>query len=196
MIRRVCWAVAVIATISPPVDSFLDASMSRHMLVQMPLLVALGYAAGLIWRMPRDRFASLGLCAIFFAMGSVIFWMLPRSLDTAVTTAWADQAMHVNMLVAGWSLVIGLPRLPFHSKMAFGVYGLAMALTAGIVYATAVVPVCSRYSVQQQNEAGTLLLWIGGVLFIALLGRGAYLLAAIARRLRRDHEPAPPTARD
>jgi hypothetical protein len=164
------------------------------MLLQMPLLVGLGYAAGLMWPMPQHRLAPLGLSAVFFAMGSLVFWMLPRSLDTAVTVAWADQAMHLNMLAIGWSLAIGLPRLPFHTKMAFGVYGLAMALTAGVVYATTVVPVCSRYSVQQQNEAGALLLWIGCALFIVLLGRGAFLLAAIASRARRDHETAPPTA--
>ncbi len=186
MIRCLCWALAVLATVSPPIDSFLDASMSRHMLLQMPLLVGLGYAAGLMWPTLRFRLASLGLSAIIFAMGSLVFWMLPRSLDTAVTVAWADQAMHLNMLAAGWSWVIGLPRLSFHTKMAFGVYGLAMALTAGVVYATAVVPVCSRYSVQQQNEAGALLLWIGGALFIILLGRGAFLLAAIAPRRRKS----------
>ncbi len=180
MIRRARWAIAVVATVSPPVDSFLDGSMSRHMLLQMPLLAVLGYAAGSIWPMPRFRLSSLGLAAVFFAMGSLGFWMLPRSLDTAVTVAWVDQAMHLNMLAAGWSLVIGLPRLHFHTKMVFGVYGLAMALTAGVVYVSAVVPVCSAYSIQHQNEAGALLLWIGGALFIVLLGRGAYLLSAIA----------------
>jgi len=180
MIGRVCWLIAVVATVSPPVDSFLDGSMSRHMLLQMPVLVVLGYTAGSIWPMPNFRLASLGFSAVFFAMGSLVFWMLPRSLDTAVTLAWADQAMHVNMLAAGWSLAIGLPRLPFHAKMAFGVYALAMALTAGVVYAAAVVPVCSAYSVRQQNEAGIGLLWIGGALFVVLLGRGAFLLRAIA----------------
>ena len=180
MIWRACWAIADVATVSPPVDSFLDASMSRHMLLQMPLLAVLGYGAGLIWPIPRFRLASLGHSAIFFAMGSLVFWMLPRSLDTAVAVAWVDQVMHLNMLAAGWSLVIGLPRLSFHTKMAFGVYGLAMALTAGVVYVGAVVPVCSAYSIQQQNEAGALLLWIGGALFIVLIGRGTYLLSAIA----------------
>ena len=176
MIRRICWGIAVAATVSPPVDSFLDASMSHHMLLQMPLLAGLGCAAASFWPVQRLRLASLGLCCIFFAMGSLVFWMLPRSLDTAVTVAWVDQVMHANMLVAGWSLAIGLPRLPFHTKMAFGVYSLAMALTAGVVYAAAVVPVCSTYSVQQQNEAGVLLLWIGTALFVALVGRGAFLL--------------------
>jgi cytochrome c oxidase assembly factor CtaG len=180
MIWRICWVIAVVVTVSPPVDSFLDESMSRHMLLQMPLLAVLGYAAGSIWQMPRFRFASLGLTAIIFAMGSMVFWMLPRSLDTAVTVPWVDQAMHLNMLAAGWSLVIGLPRLPFHTKISFGIYSLAMALTAGLVYVAVVVPVCSAYSVQHQNEAGALLLWVGGTLFIFLLGRGAFLLAANA----------------
>ncbi|HJP38757.1 MAG: hypothetical protein QF483_03640 [Gammaproteobacteria bacterium] len=179
MIWRVCWVIAVVATLAPPVDSFLDGSMSRHMLLQMPLLVVLGYAAGLAWPLPRFRHASPGLAAIFFVMGSMVFWMLPRSLDAAVTLAWVDQAMHLNMLAVGWILVIGLPHLSFHVKMAFGIYSLAMALTAGVVYVATVVPVCSAYSLQQQNEAGTLLLWVSSALLVFLLGRGAYLLAAI-----------------
>lgn len=190
MIRRICWLIAIIATVSPPIDSFLDSSMSRHMLLQMPLLAGLGYAAGLLWPRPRFRFASLELAAVFFALGSLMFWMLPRSLDTAVTVAWVDQVMHITMIVTGWSLAIGLPRLPFHTKMAFGIYALAMVLTTGVVYATAVVPVCSRYTVQQQNEAGTLLLWIGGALFLVLLGRGMLLLATSAPGTQRNHETA------
>ena len=176
MIRRVCWAASVITIISPPIDSFLDASMSRHMLLQIPLLVGMGYAAGWLWPAARLRSPSMRVSALIFAMGSLLFWMLPRSLDTAVTVTWVDQAMHANMLLVGWSLAISLPRLPFLAKMVLGVYGLAMALAAGAVYASAVVPVCSTYSVQQQNEAGILLLWIGAALFVLLLGRGAFLL--------------------
>lgn len=176
MTRRIAWVLAVAVLVCPPVDSYLDGSMSRHMLLQMPLLAALGYAAAPVWRMPRLRLAALGLCGVFFVMGTLAFWMLPRSLDAAVTVAWVDQLMHLNMLAAGCLLAFALSRLPFHSKMAFGVYSLAMLLTAGVVYATAIVPVCATYSVQQQSAAGTLLLWIGGAGFIVLLGRGAFVL--------------------
>jgi len=176
MILRIGWGIVVAVTVSPPVDPFLDASMSRHMLLQMPLLVGLGYAAASIWPIPRCRLAPLGLSCIFFAMGSLLFWMLPRSLDTAVTVAWVDQIMHANMLLAGGSLAIGLPRLSFHTKMACGVYSLAMTMTAGVVYTVASVPVCSTYSLQQQNDAGALLFRIGIVIFVALVGRGAFLL--------------------
>ncbi len=186
MIRHFCWAAAVIAIISPPIDSFLDASMSRHMLLQMPLLVGMGFAAAWLWPAARLRTSSMRVSAIIFAIGSLLFWMLPRSLDTAVTVAWADQAMHANMLVVGWSLAVSLPRLPFQAKVSLGIYGLAMALAAGAIYASAVVPVCSTYSVQQQNEAGTLLLWIGATLFFVLLGRGAFLLGSLTH-VHRSH---------
>jgi cytochrome c oxidase assembly factor CtaG len=175
--RRALWALAVVAAVTPPFDTYLDASMSRHMLVQMPLLAALGYAAQRIWPVLRLRPPSLPLGAVVFATGTMLFWMLPRSLDSAVALAWVDQLMHGNMLAAGWSLAFALPRLSFHAKMAFGVYALAMLLAAGVVYAMADVPVCATYSMVQQAAAGTSLLWLGGALFIVLLGRGAYLLA-------------------
>lgn len=173
--RRLCWLLAVVVTVSPPVDAYLDASMTRHMLIQMPLLAVLGYAAGLRRPLP-PRLESFPPAMLVFVMGTLLFWMLPRSLDSAATVAWVDQLMHLNMLVAGCCLALALPRLPFQWKMAAGVYALAMALTAGVVYATAVVPVCARYSVQQQSAAGALLLSIGGVLFVVLLIRGAFLL--------------------
>ncbi len=154
--------------------------MSGHMLLQMPLLALLGYAAGRLWPGFRIRASSHGVAAVLFGVGSLVFWMLPRSLDTAVTVAWVDQVMHLNMLTAGWFLAVGLPCLPFHTKVAFGVYALAMALAAGVVYVTAVVPVCANYSVQQQNEAGALLLWAGGVVFVILLARSVFLLSRIA----------------
>ena len=115
------------------------------------------------------------------------FWMLPRSLDTAVTVGWADQLMHANMLVAGWALAAALPRLAFHVKIAFGIYALAMILAAGTVYAMASVPVCATYTVQQQNAAGVLMLWSGGVLFILLSVRAALLLNRQSGPSPRDH---------
>ncbi len=180
MIRRASLLIAVVAMVSPPLDPYLDGSMSGHMLLQMPLLALLGYAAGRLWPGFRIRASSHGVAAVLFGVGSLVFWMLPRSLDTAVTVAWVDQVMHLNMLTAGWFLAVGLPCLPFHTKVAFGVYALAMALAAGVVYVTAVVPVCANYSVQQQNEAGALLLWAGGVVFVILLARSVFLLSRIA----------------
>jgi cytochrome c oxidase assembly factor CtaG len=174
--RRIAWALAVLATVSPPVDAYLDGSMSRHMLIQMPLLAWLGYAAGQFRLISPLRLWSMPSAGLVFAMGTFLFWMLPRSLDTAVTVAWVDQLMHLNMLVAGWWLAFALPRLSFHTKMASGVYALAMTLTAGVIYAAAVVPVCATYSIRQQAAAGTLLFWIGGALFVVLLARGAALL--------------------
>lgn len=185
--RRIAWALAVVATVSPPFDAYLDGSMSRHMLLQMPLLVGLGYAAGKFRLITPLRLWSKPSTGLAFAMGTLLFWMLPRSLDTAVTLAWVDQLMHVNMLVAGGWLAFALPRLSFQAKMASGVYALAMSLAAGVIYKAAVVPVCATYSIRQQAVAGTLLLWVGSGLFMVLLGRGAYLLtrAGIAKSGQR-----------
>lgn len=176
MIARVTWLLAVVATVSPPVDPFLDASMSRHMLLQMPALAGFGFVATRAWPAPRPDSAQ-SLTALVFAAGTLVFWMLPRSLDTALAISWADQLMHANMLAAGWALATALPRLEFHTKMAFGIYAVAMVLAAGAVYAATTVPVCSTYTVQQQNAAGVWLLWTGGALFLLLLLRGACSLS-------------------
>lgn len=176
--RGAAWVLFVAAIVSPPIDAFLDGSMLRHMLLQMPVLAALGYATACIWPSPGWRFESLRAAGLIFAMGTMVFWMLPRSLDAAANLPWIDQLMHLNMLGAGRALASAVPGLPFHWKMASGIYVLAMALTAGMIYTTAVVPVCATYSVRQQAATGILLLWIGGAGFVVLLFRGALLLAA------------------
>lgn len=182
MIARVLWLLAVAVTVSPPLDPYFDASMSRHMLLQIPVLASMGFLAAQVWRLPRLISAPQALSAVVFAAGTLTFWMLPRSLDTAVTVAWADQIMHANMMAAGWVLAVALPRLPFHVKFALGIYALAMVLAAGTVYTIANVPVCSAYTLQQQNAAGVLLLWTGGALFIVLLLRGAWRLRLTGAR--------------
>lgn len=186
MIPRIFWIIAVLATVSAPLDPFFDMSMSRHMLLQMPLLAGLGYMTCKLWPGVRLHDAAHAMSAITFAAGSLLFWMLPRSLDMAVGVAWVDQVMHANMLLAGWSVAAGIPQLVFHIKMAFGLYGVAMVLAAGAIFAATAVPVCSNYTVQQQYESGVLLLWAGGMLFVGLLIRGAMLLAATGADIGED----------
>ena len=178
MISRFGWLLLVGVTVLPPVDSYLDAHMSRHMLIQLPVLLGLGFTAGHVWRSLRVRHLALGLGCTLFTLGSIVFWTMPLSLDTAVLSFWVDQGMHANMLVAGWSLALGLPSLAFYAKMAFGVYGLAMILTAGVVYSASLSPVCAVYSIQQQHLTGKLLCVLGGAAFVMLVARGALLLRA------------------
>jgi hypothetical protein len=56
----------------PPLDPWLDATMPRHLLVQVPALLAIGALA---------------------------FWMIPRALDTAIIRNDADQALWVMVWV-------------------------------------------------------------------------------------------------
>lgn len=191
MIRRVLWLLSVGVLISPPLDPLLDHSMAGQMALQMPLLAALGVLARGCWPGLRLRTDGQTAAGVVFAAGSLVFWMLPRSLDATVNVWWADQLMHANWLAVGWLLAIGSGRLRFHVRFATGIYFAAMILTAGIVYASAVIPVCSNYSIRQQNLAGSLLLWIGAVLFLLVVARAILCFNRITLADYRQNEPLP-----
>lgn len=188
MIRRVLWVVTVGVLISPPLDPLLDRSMAGQMALQMPMLATLGFLARRIWPARRMRTDGQAMMAVEFAAGSLVFWMLPRSLDATVNIWWADQLMHTNWIAAGWLLAMGFDRLRFHVRFATGIYAAAMILAAGMVYRSAVIPVCSNYSVRQQNLAGTLLIWIGTGLFVTVLARAAVFFKRIDPTSKTQHE--------
>jgi hypothetical protein len=191
MIRRTLWVLAVGMLISPPLDPLLDHSMAGQMALQMPFLAALGVLARGCWPALQLRTDGQAAAAIVFAAGSLVFWMLPRSLDATVHVWWADQLMHANWVAVGWLLAMGSGRLRFHVRFAAGIYAAAMILAAGVVYTSAVIPVCSNYSTRQQNLAGSLLIWIGAVLFVAVLARAVLCFNRIASAGERQYEPLP-----
>lgn len=191
MIRRVLWLLSVGVLILPPLDPLLDHSMAGQMALQMPLLAALGFLARGCWPALQLRTDAQAAAAVVFAAGSLVFWMLPRSLDATVNVWWADQLMHANWLAVGWLLAAGSSRLRFHARFATGIYFAAMILAAGIVYASAVIPVCSNYSIRQQIFAGSLLLWIGATLFVVILARAALYFNRASLTGERQHEPLP-----
>ncbi len=179
MIFTLFWIAALLILVLPPVDPFLDAFMSRHMLLQMPLLVILGYLAGRAMKIQLHRYNASGLAGLIFFVGTVVFWMIPHSLDTAVSDNRIDQIMHLHLLVAGWLLSKSLPLMPLILQMALWIYAIAMIFSLGLVYTTYNALICAVYTINQQKAVGQYLLWIGAVLFLLMLVRGAFLLRGL-----------------
>lgn len=88
--------VVVLLLALPPLRALLEASMSSHMLVQMPLLAAAGFIGtrGLP-AARRDRLYRLSggaLPLVLMTMVASSYWMLPRALDAALADPWAELA--------------------------------------------------------------------------------------------------------
>src|SRR5262245_50468422 len=121
------WATAAaclwLALATPLARGWLEASMASHMLVQLPLLAAIGWCIGRAWlRSTHDMAAgtlagaqtfnaggATGLVAASFVM---VLWMLPRCLDLARLDAPIDALKFLTVPGAGLAVALSWPRLP------------------------------------------------------------------------------------
>ncbi len=166
--RRVLLALAIVALFGlPPPAIWWEASLVRHMLVQIPALVAAGFAIGA--RLPPDRVAAGArqadaVAAVLVGLFVLAFWMLPRWLDAAVVSRTTDAVKVASLiLLAGVPLGWGWVRLGVVARGFVWVHGVTMLLVLGFLYLGYPDRLCNSYLLGEQ----------------ARLGRGALLLAAI-----------------
>lgn len=140
------------------------------MFVQLPLLVAAGYVA---CRLLPDRVQRALLEVTGGAVPWLILmifastcWMLPRSLDAALTSPWAAVAKFTTIPVCiGAPLAIGWRGLTLVGR-GFVINNFAsMIAVIGWLYLAAPVRVCNNYTVAQQVDAGHTALAIAALLF-------------------------------
>ena len=116
--RSAAWILAVIILAVTPVDDWLDRSMPRLVLVQIPAWILLGWLAGRALRGRQYAWNPHGLSGLAFFVGALGFWMIPRSIDTIGSSGLADQFMHASLLVAGAGLGLSASSLPFVARAA------------------------------------------------------------------------------
>lgn len=161
----------------PPVSSVLQLRMSTHMLVQMPLLVALGYwAARLVMRQGLAtarsgllirRFRGSG---ILLAIFTLMAWMIPRLLDMAVEFAGVD-AMKVGSLVflAGVPLGLCWPEIGGPLRGVLHLEALATLARMGWIFIETPQRLCLQYGLDEQRFTGQMLLSLAFMYTLYLL---------------------------
>ncbi len=166
------WIGVVGIIISPPIDNYLDASMMRHMIIQMPLLIFMGYLASRrLINIDLSSINPYGLTGIIFFLGSLGFWMIPHSLDRTIISNWTDMLMHFNMLLAGFFLGKSIGLMPFILRTAISIYFVGMLLSVSIIYLNYFSLLCASYTLEQQKETGVMLFWfsIGLILWLIIV---------------------------
>ena len=157
----------------------LQANLVTHMLVQLPLLVLLGW----YWAdaLPANvcahfnRFNRMGLSGVVLMSLVALFWMLPRTLDASLESAGFAVAKAV-MLVFLFGATLRLSNRIMH-PIVRGVWlleGWAMLMRLGWVYQVSPERLCSNYLLGEQQLLGAILiaggavwavLWITKILF-------------------------------
>lgn len=166
----------------PPARAWLEATMTAHMLIQMPLLAAAGFALGRAFTRPQ-RAALCHLVGgaapyVLVALFASSYWMLPRALDAALVDPLAAVAKFISLpLLVGMPLAFAWGRLGMVGRGFVWTNFFSMLVVLGWLYIAAPVRVCNSYLVADQYEAGWWMIRLAIALFLAWL---ALLLAGHA----------------
>ena len=160
----------------PPVRAWLEASMTLQMLVQIPLLIGVGYL--LAGALPARLDASLarwnqhGITSLVLATLAGMFWMLPRSLDAAIGEPWMALAKFISVpLLIGLPLGLGWPRMGFVVRGVFLLELIATFFRLGWLYLVSPVRLCNNYLLDDQQRAGEAMLVIGGLILAGVVAK-------------------------
>ncbi|WP_416051390.1 hypothetical protein [Cupriavidus basilensis] len=174
--------LAVAALLRP----WLEATMARHMGLELPLLALAGWWAARCagprlapWLAPWN---AAGLPGLLAAWCIVSYWMLPVALDAATLAGPMGMAKVASMVLAGLLARASWQAAGPVVQGFFVINGAWMMLSVGLLYQEAESQLCSTYLVDEQLAAGRVLVLWG----LALL---AMWLFAVASRLAVDREP-------
>lgn len=160
---------------TPAARDWLEASMSSHMLVQMPLLVIIGIIACRLLPMQWQNSIVIGLGgawpSVIVAMFVSSYWMLPRALDAALTDPLAEVAKFLSLpLLVGFPLALAWRRLTLIGRGFVWTNFFSMLAVLGWLYIVAPVRVCNSYLVNDQESAGWYMVIGAVLLFLWWLG--------------------------
>lgn len=182
-----------IALASPALRGWLESTMVLQMLVQLPLLAATGWYAGLSWTRARpgtraeralrlaQSFNAGGATGILAATFVMVLWMLPRLLDLARLDPAADALKLVTVPLAGMAIALSWPRLPVIARAVVHLEVIATLFRFGWGYLAAEERLCLAYLAGDQQLAGELLVWLGVAYCVTVAWRPMFGTSFTAR---------------
>ncbi|MEO7009052.1 MAG: hypothetical protein ABI156_07900 [Caldimonas sp.] len=169
-------ALAFLVLLAPPVRHGLEASMTAQMLLQMPLLVGVGWL--LSHALPAralagvDRWNHRGITGLVLASVAGAYWMLPRTLDASVTVPLIGAAKYLTLpLLIGLPFALGWPRMGFVVRGVFLLELIATLFRLGWLYLISPERLCNNYLLDDQQRLGRYLLLIGAALFLGVAAK-------------------------
>lgn len=147
-------------------NDYLSYTMPRHQAIQLPTMFGIGIAIALYFKTIIIKEPSWAYSSLIFIFFSLIFWMLPHSIDQAVIYPAFNRLMHIHIIVCGILLVASFRILSFEIKTFYLGMLSAKLATIGIVMRVFNILLCGSFTIRQQQETGTYFILIGTLLFI------------------------------
>lgn len=169
-------ALLYAALLLPPSRRLLEGSMTLQMLVQLPLLIGTGYLLHEAVPAPLAaviaRWNQHGITGLVLASLAGMFWMLPRSLDAAVSLPWMAFAKFASApLLIGLPLGLSWPQMGFVVRGVFLLELIATFFRLGWLYLVSPVRLCNNYLLDDQQRSGEIMLVIGGLLLAGVVAK-------------------------
>ena len=144
--------------------------MSAHMLVQIPMLAAIGFIASRLLpeRCQDSLLAAAGgaIPCVLLAIFASSYWMLPRALDAALANPLTEAAKFLSLpALVGLPLALAWKQLSVIGRGVIWTNAISMLAVLGWLYIAAPVRVCNSYLVDQQAGAGWLMVTLAVLLF-------------------------------
>jgi hypothetical protein len=160
----------------PPLRGLLEASMSLHMLVQVPLLALAGWllAAALParWRARTEAWNAYGITGLVASALAMMLLMIPRLLDLVLVDWRFEAAKWLVLLACGAGLQLSWRRAGLVVQGFFLGNMLPMTAMAGQLYQDSPLRLCNAYLLDDQVWLGQALVAIAvsiGIAWIAQL---------------------------
>ncbi len=166
-------AMLFLVVLAPPVKQALEASMTTQMLVQIPLLIAVGLLVARVLPVgvppTIDEWNYRGISGLTLATITSVLWMLPRALDASVTDPGVAVAKYLSLpFLIGLPLALSWPRMSFVVRGVFLVECIATLFRLGWLYLVSTERLCNLYLLDDQQRLGQYLLLIGAALLLGV----------------------------
>lgn len=172
---RISVATLYLLLATPAARGWLEASMIGHMLLQIPLLTAVGIMSSRLlpqrWQNSLLAAAGGAIPCVLTALFVSSYWMLPRALDAALTDPLVEIAKFVSLpMLVGLPLGLAWKQLRVIGRGFVWTNFISMLAVLGWLYIVAPVRLCNNYLVDQQGQAGWWMVKLALLLFAWWLG--------------------------
>jgi hypothetical protein len=154
---------AVLFALACEVQPLVATDPTVHLLVQFPLLGGAGFMLGRQMSLPPTWTGPV----VVFGIATVLFWMLPRSLDGTLTDWTLHIAKFVTLpLAGGLPLAVVWPRLHFIVRGVIKAEAVSMLGILGFLYTHAPIRICNSYLISDQITLGFNFFWAAAALAV------------------------------
>ena len=153
----------------PKIQVLLQKNMLSHMLLQIPLLIFIGISIGLSIKAKYHikTTYNYALPGLLIASFSMLFWMLPRSLDASLSdSSYAIAKFFTLPVLIGIPLALCWHAVTSVTKGVFITQIISMLMVLAWLYIESPVRLCNYYLINEQQQLGYALLFL--TLFISL----------------------------